>query len=79
MQVADILGVEIYECVRWRQGALLYMLCSIINEDDNRRERNKDCFLQVIFYLLENQVTFNGYMVNISSLFVLDITYWIKH
>lgn len=47
-QVADILGVEIYECVRWRQGALLYMLCSIINGDDNRRERNKDSFLQNI-------------------------------
>lgn len=47
-QIVDILGAEIYECVRWRQGALLYMFCDTINRDDNRRETNKECFLQNI-------------------------------
>ncbi|XP_029640793.1 UPF0600 protein C5orf51 homolog isoform X1 [Octopus sinensis] len=45
-QVGEILGAEIYECICWRQGALLYMYCSTVNDDAERRNRTKDMFNQ---------------------------------
>ena len=36
----ELLGNEIAECLLWRKGALLYMYCSTVRQDDDRV--NKD-------------------------------------
>ena len=35
------------ECIHWRKGALLYMLCSTIKGDDKRQDQINDEFLLV--------------------------------
>ncbi|CAG2251826.1 unnamed protein product [Mytilus edulis] len=42
--MVDCLGHELVECINWRKGALLYMLCSTINGDSNREDQINDEF-----------------------------------
>ncbi|XP_032225842.2 RAB7A-interacting MON1-CCZ1 complex subunit 1 isoform X3 [Nematostella vectensis] len=53
----EALGVEVLECLHWRRGALMYMLCHTIYEDQERLKHNtatfvKDCEKGVRFLML---------------------------
>ena len=36
LQLVDILGSEITQCLSWRRGALLYMYCKTVVDDSHR-------------------------------------------
>lgn len=46
--MTECLGHEIVECIHWRKGALLYMLCCTIKEDDRRVDNLNDEFFMNI-------------------------------
>lgn len=37
VEMVDVLGPEIVECMAWRKGALMYMYCATIQEEDKDR------------------------------------------
>lgn len=51
--MVDCLGHELVECINWRKGALLYMLCSTINGDSNREDQINDEFYMVKIYFCD--------------------------
>ena len=51
LQSKDILGDELLECLYWRRGALLYMYCSTVCEDE-KRDKTKVPLVGVNIYMI---------------------------
>ncbi|XP_064626468.1 RAB7A-interacting MON1-CCZ1 complex subunit 1-like [Lineus longissimus] len=52
-QAKDVLGDEIYECLLWRRGALLYMYCSIIQpRSKSDPNQYRQCLEDGVDYLM---------------------------
>lgn len=46
--MVDVLGPEIMECMAWRKGALMYMYCATVQEEDKARiEEDPQSFAEV--------------------------------
>lgn len=73
VKVEEMLGTELLECVYWRVGALLYMLCHSMFEggEERRRGMDRDVFLKVrllSFIFIQNML---GYFFSILLYYAL--------
>ena len=63
-QVVEMLGADILECLYWRVGALLYMYCHHLYEEDEeekeRRPLGKDFFFKVSLKTSDAYTNING-------------------
>ncbi|XP_077986405.1 RAB7A-interacting MON1-CCZ1 complex subunit 1-like isoform X2 [Glandiceps talaboti] len=48
VDIIDVLGVDIVECIHWRRGALIYMYCHTIHQDIHRLQRQKAHFIKML-------------------------------
>lgn len=62
--IKNITGEEILECIYWRKGALCYMYCSTIKENEERLSRSRDIFIKVC----RNGVKYLQSMLNVRKL-----------
>ncbi|XP_062575006.1 RAB7A-interacting MON1-CCZ1 complex subunit 1-like [Saccostrea cucullata] len=54
-EVVDVLGPDIVECMLWRKGALMYMYCATIQEEDKDRiKEDPQCYAEQIECGIEN-------------------------
>ncbi|KAK2143976.1 hypothetical protein LSH36_795g00049 [Paralvinella palmiformis] len=45
--ILEVLGEELVECIHWRIGALCYMYCATLAQDENRQEEIGEDFINI--------------------------------
>lgn len=77
--MVDVLGPEIVECMAWRKGALMYMYCATIQEEDKDRiKEDPQCHAEVMLYheIELNTITCCGiffFVIPYTSIFLRKI------